>query len=106
MLFDNVEGPKVQVEMYYPQNARFDVLITTRHQEIVSLARGQHSSCKIEGMDEECEEALDLLLEASNLRKDALQTSEITEANDLLKVRLWIIRLDSVFELTCWTYPL
>lgn len=84
MLFDNMDDPNVRVQNYFPCRNKYDIMITTRHQAVVSLARGKGSKCEIDKMDPE--EALELLLEAASLRNDAIDPTENEAATSLLQV--------------------
>lgn len=87
MLFDNVENPEVQLHEYFPQSSKYDILITTRHREIVSLATGRDSDCNLGEMDPR--EALELLLEAARVQKNTLLSAEETMAKELLQVQAY-----------------
>lgn len=86
MLFDNVDDPEVQIHNYFPRGDRYSVLITTRHEMVVRLARDKGARCQISELDSN--DGRRLLLDAAGLSADGLQDSENSAATTILKVCL------------------
>lgn len=84
MLFDNVDDPEVPVTEYFPRDGKYDVILTTRHEAVVRLARGKDSDCEIAHMDSN--EAFELLLRTARLQNRAIQLTEKMAAIGLLQV--------------------
>jgi hypothetical protein len=84
VLFDNADDPDVQLHDFVPQGHECDVLITTRHRDMVRLAEGSHSDYNLSGMNPN--EARRLLIKAARSDESALSGDEIGAVESLVQV--------------------
>jgi hypothetical protein len=63
VVFDNADGRDIQLHKYFPQGSKMNILITTRHRDLVLLAQDSNSDYYISGMDSS--EAQELLVKAT-----------------------------------------
>jgi hypothetical protein len=78
-----VDDPNVQLHKYFPHGHKKDILITTRHQDVVRLTQEENSD-NIAELDPQ--EAYQLLLKSARL-EDKLDHVEDAAAKVLLRVR-------------------
>lgn len=86
MLFDNVDDPDSErwIHEYFPRKRAYDILITTRHENMVRLGKGEESYCQI--VELSLHVAIELLLETARLPNCVLQDAEYLAATRLLQV--------------------
>jgi hypothetical protein len=63
IVFDNADDPHVQLHKFFPQSPETDILITTRHRDLVLLAQGSNSDYNISAMN--ADDAQELLTRAA-----------------------------------------
>ncbi|KAG8711322.1 hypothetical protein FRC11_003113 [Ceratobasidium sp. 423] len=83
LVLDNADDPKVNLQIYLPQSADYNVLITTRCPEFAALTSDNDAVCNVSGLEED--EAVELLMKSAKLRLN--QMSEVDKATmyELLK---------------------
>jgi hypothetical protein len=84
LVFDNADNPDVRLHEYFPQSSESDILVTTRHSDLVLLAQGSHSNYRISGM--KSDEAQQLLLKTARSNLAALPEEERAAAALLVQV--------------------
>jgi hypothetical protein len=83
-VFDNADDPGVQLYKFFPQSSEINILITTRHRDLVLLAQGSHSDYNISGM--ELYEAQQLMLKTARSNVAVLSEKEKAVAALLVQV--------------------
>jgi hypothetical protein len=84
VIFDNTDDPSVRLHEFFPQRSEIDVLVTTRHRDLVLLAQGSNSDFNISGMDSD--EALQLLRITSRSNSAVMPEEEKDVAALLVQV--------------------
>jgi hypothetical protein len=85
VVFDNADNPGVQLHDFVPQGLKCDILITTRHRDVVRLAEGPKSDCNLSGMG--LDEAQHLMIVSARSDKSDLSDDEKGAVASLVQVR-------------------
>jgi hypothetical protein len=90
MVFDNADDPEIELHDFFPRSIESDILITTRHRDVVRLAQGPNSDYNLSGMGPD--EARQLLVKAARSDESTLSDEEMEAIGSLIQVYcvLWL----------------
>ncbi|KAG9093064.1 hypothetical protein FRC06_011684, partial [Ceratobasidium sp. 370] len=83
LVFDGADDPALRLTEFFPGSPRCNILITSRHRDLVLLARGPRSDHHISGMSPE--ESQELLLKTARVQYEELHDTDREAAAALVQ---------------------
>lgn len=84
LVFDNADTPSLDIHQFFPGANHGSIIITTRLHDMVMLAKGPNSDCRVSSMAPQEAEAL--LMKMARVQDAILPSNDVTAAAALLEV--------------------